>query len=63
MGFADLPRAQRDQADVAAEGALLDLVDELGQLGVCAAAVVDLKNEKTRSPDTEYNHTRHIKTL
>lgn len=53
--FANLPRAQRDQADVIAERALLNLVDELGQLGVCAAAVVNLK---TRLPDTDYDHTR-----
>lgn len=50
-GFADLPRAQCDQTDVVTEGALLNLVDELGQLRVCAAAVVDLK--KTCSPHTD----------
>lgn len=65
-GFANLPRAQCDQTDVVTEGALLNLVDELGQLGVCAAAVVDLK-KKPHSPDTDYNHTRliirRIKTL
>lgn len=38
-----LPRAQRDQTDVLTEGALLNLVDDLGQLGVSAAAVVDLQ--------------------
>lgn len=38
-----LPRAQCDQANVVSERTLLNLVDELGQLGVCAAAVVNLE--------------------
>lgn len=38
-----LPRAQGDQTDVVTERTLLNLMDELGQLGVCAAAVVNLK--------------------
>lgn len=50
-----LPRAQCDQADVISERALLNLVDELGQLGVCAAAVVNLK---TCFPTPYYDHTR-----
>ena len=38
-----LPRAQCDHADGASIGAFLHLSHKLGQLGVCPAAVVDLK--------------------
>lgn len=53
--YAYLPRTQCDQTDVVIERTLLNLVDKLGQLGVCAAAVVNLQ---TCSPDTDYDHTR-----
>lgn len=49
-----LPRAQGDQSDVVTEGTLLNLVDKLGQLWVCAAAVVNLE---THLPDTDYDRT------
>lgn len=50
-----LPWAQCDQTDVVTERTLLNLVDELGQLGVCAAAVVNLT---TCSSHNDYDHTR-----
>lgn len=41
-----LPRTQRDQTYVCTEGALLNLMDKLGQLGVSATAVVNLQAGK-----------------
>lgn len=41
----NLPGAQRDNTDVFPEGTLLNLVHELGQLGVSAAAVVNLTTQ------------------
>lgn len=59
-----LPWAQCDQTNVVTERTLLNLVDELGQLGVCAAAVVNLT---TCSSHNDYDHThvtiRLIRTM
>lgn len=45
--YTNLPWAQRDQTDVLAEGAFLNLMNKLGQLGVSATAVVNLWIYKT----------------
>lgn len=49
-----LTGAEGDHTDVFAEGALLNLVDKLSQLGVSATAVVNLKTNQTHGYD------RHI---
>lgn len=48
-----LPRAEGDEPGVLAEGALLDLVYKLGQLGVRPTAVINLLQRKARDSKEE----------